>query len=161
VPPTVTRLCDSCEQGRPIRSIRKRINNRPSHALDRVYIDVVIVTPKSFPGKARYSLMCTDSATIARWLWTFEKKGDVFYALQKHVRFCKTQYRRIIKEYCLDDGREYTLVQLNELAAKLGQLIRRTTLYMPEQDSPSERSIRTIIERARCATVDQDIPHFL
>jgi hypothetical protein len=81
VPPTVTRLCNSCERGRPIRSVRKRIDNRPSHALDRVYIDVVIVTPKSFPGKARYSLMCTDSATIARWLWTFKKKDDVFYAL--------------------------------------------------------------------------------
>jgi hypothetical protein len=25
---------------------------------------------------------------------------------------------------------------------------------MPEQDGPSERSIRTIMERARCATVD-------
>jgi hypothetical protein len=25
---------------------------------------------------------------------------------------------------------------------------------MPEQDGPSERSIRTIIERARCTTVD-------
>jgi hypothetical protein len=61
----------------------------------------------------------------------------------------------------LDDGREYTLVQLDELAAKLSQLIKRTTLYMPEQDGPSERSIRTIMERARCATVDQDIPHFL
>jgi hypothetical protein len=32
---------------------------------------------------------------------------------------------------------------------------------MPEQDSPSEQSIKTIIERARCTTVDQDIPHFL
>jgi hypothetical protein len=61
----------------------------------------------------------------------------------------------------LDNRREYMLIQLDELAAKLGQLIRRTTLYMPEQDGPSERSIRTIMERARCATVDQDIPHFL
>jgi hypothetical protein len=66
VPPTVTRLCDSCERGRLIRSVRKRIDNRPLHALDRVYIDVVMVTPKSFLGKARYGLMCTDSATIAR-----------------------------------------------------------------------------------------------
>jgi hypothetical protein len=81
VPPTVTRLCDSCERGRLIRSVRKRIDNRPLYALDRVYIDVVMVTLKSFLGKARYGLMCTDSATTARWLWTFEKKGDVFYAL--------------------------------------------------------------------------------
>jgi hypothetical protein len=81
VPPIVTRLCDSCERGRPIRSVRKRIDNRPLYALDRVYIDVVIVTLKSFLGKARYGLMYTDSATIAQWLWTFEKKGDVFYAL--------------------------------------------------------------------------------
>jgi hypothetical protein len=64
VPPIVTRLCDPCERGRPIRSIKKRIDNRLLYALDRVYIDVVIVTPKSFPGKARYGLMCTDSATI-------------------------------------------------------------------------------------------------
>jgi hypothetical protein len=32
---------------------------------------------------------------------------------------------------------------------------------MPEQDSPSEQSIRTIIERAKYATIDQDIPYFL
>jgi hypothetical protein len=32
---------------------------------------------------------------------------------------------------------------------------------MPEQDGPSKRSIRTIIERARCTIIDQDIPHFL
>jgi hypothetical protein len=54
----------------------------------------------------------------------------------------------------LDNRREYTLIQLNELAAKLGQLIRRTTPYMPEQDGPSEQSIRTIIERARCTTIN-------
>jgi hypothetical protein len=81
VPSIVTRLCDSYKRGRLIRSVRKRIDNRPLYVLDRVYIDVVMVTPKSFPGKARYGLMCTDSATIARWLWTFKKKGDVFYAL--------------------------------------------------------------------------------
>jgi hypothetical protein len=68
VPPTVTRLYNSCERGRPIRSVRKQIDNRPLYTLDRVYIDVVMVTPKSFLGKARYGLMCTDSATIARWL---------------------------------------------------------------------------------------------
>jgi len=66
VPPTVTRLYDSCERGRPIRSVRKRIDNRLLHALDRVYIDVVIVTLKSFLGKARYGLIYTDSVTIAR-----------------------------------------------------------------------------------------------
>jgi hypothetical protein len=65
VPPTVTRLCNSCERGRLIRSVRKQIDNRLSHALDRVYIDVVIVTLKSFLGKAHYGLMCTDSTTIA------------------------------------------------------------------------------------------------
>jgi hypothetical protein len=110
VPPIVTRLCDPYERGRPIRSVRKRIDNRPLHALDQVYIDVVMVTLKSFLGKARYGLIYTDSATIAQWLWTFEKKSDAFYALQKHVQFCKTQYRQIIKEYYLDDRREYTLI---------------------------------------------------
>jgi hypothetical protein len=68
VPPTVTRLCDSYERGRLIRSIRKRIDNRLLYALDRVYIDVVMVTLKPFLGKAYYGLMCTDSATIVRWL---------------------------------------------------------------------------------------------
>jgi hypothetical protein len=32
---------------------------------------------------------------------------------------------------------------------------------MPEQDSPSKRLIRTIMERSRCATINQNIPHFL
>jgi hypothetical protein len=32
---------------------------------------------------------------------------------------------------------------------------------MPEQDGSFKRSIRTIIERARCTTIDQDISYFL
>lgn len=160
-PPLVTRICEPCEKGRPIRKVRKSTNHIALHALDEIHIDVVMLTPRSFPGGYRYGLICTDGASTAKWIWTFAKKGDAFNALKKHVRFCKTQYGRTIKRYRLDDGREYTIIQLDELAGELGQLVERTTPYMPEQDGKSERSIRTIMERARCNTIDQDIPIFL
>ena len=51
-PPTVIRLCDLCKKGRLIRHVRRQIDYRPLHALDVLYIDVVMLTPRSFPSRA-------------------------------------------------------------------------------------------------------------
>jgi nitrogen-specific signal transduction histidine kinase len=61
----------------------------------------------------------------------------------------------------MDDGQEYIIKELNKLADALGQLVKRTTLYTPEQDSKSEQSIHTILDRAKYICINQNIPKFL
>ena len=40
-------------------------------------------------------------------------------------------------------------------------LVEVSTPYTPNQDGRSERAIRIILDRARSATIDQNIPEFL
>jgi hypothetical protein len=54
----------------------------------------------------------------------------------------------------MNDGREYIIKELNKLADALGQLVERTTLYTPEQDGKSKRSIYIILDRARYIRID-------
>jgi hypothetical protein len=61
----------------------------------------------------------------------------------------------------MDEGKEYSLNKLSELAKDLGQIVELTILYNPEQDSTLERLIGIICERTRTAIIDIDIPQFL
>jgi hypothetical protein len=58
----------------------------------------------------------------------------------------------------MDRGKEYSLNKLSELAEDLGQIVKLTTLYNPEQDGTLERLIGIICERTRTAMIDIDIP---
>ena len=77
------------------------------------------------------------------------------------IRRAKTQYKRTIKRCRSDGGKEYSPTQMRELAKDLGIILEESTPYTPEQDGRSERSIRTLMEKLRTATIDQDIPEFL
>ena len=58
----------------------------------------------------------------------------------------------------MDDGQEYSLKKLPELAKALGMVVKVITLYNPEQDGKSECSICMIIEKTRIVIIDMDIP---
>jgi hypothetical protein len=49
----------------------------------------------------------------------------------------------------MDNEQEYIIKELNKLIDALGQLVERTTPYIPEQDSKSKQSIYIILNRAR------------
>ncbi|EKD13314.1 hypothetical protein MBM_08397 [Drepanopeziza brunnea f. sp. 'multigermtubi' MB_m1] len=57
-----------------------------------------------------------------------------------------------------DEGKEYSFKQMKELADHLSILLKKSTPYTLEQNGRSERSIRTLIEKLRIATIDQEIP---
>jgi hypothetical protein len=61
----------------------------------------------------------------------------------------------------MDRGKEYSPNKLSELVENLGQIVKLTTLYNPEQDGTSERLIGIICERTRTVIIDIDIPQFL
>ena len=58
----------------------------------------------------------------------------------------------------MDDGQEYSLKKLPELAKALGMVIEVITPYNPEQDRKSERFIYMIIEKTYIIMIDMDIP---
>ena len=58
----------------------------------------------------------------------------------------KIQFRKIIKKWRINGGKEYSLKKLAGLANNLGQVIKLTILYNLEQDSTSERAIGILYE---------------
>ena len=59
----------------------------------------------------------------------------------------KTQFRRVIKKWRMDRGKEYSLKKLAELTDNLKQVIELTTLYNLEQDSTSKQVIGILYKR--------------
>jgi transposase InsO family protein len=57
------------------------------------------------------------------------------------IVLAKTQFGKDIKAWRMDRGREYSLLQLQELCDEVGSILELTTIYTPEQDGISERSI--------------------
>jgi hypothetical protein len=79
----------------------------------------------------------------------------------KYQKIIKTQFNRVVKKWCIDKGKEYSLNKLSELAKDLGQIVELTTLYNPEQDGTLERLIGIICERIQTVIINMNIPQFL
>lgn len=159
-PPLVTRVCDPCEKGRPLKFINKKAVRRATSALERVHLDVVHITPRGLGGE-NYATLFTDEATSTKWAYTFSVKSEAFDSVKQFDSYCRTQYQRFVKSWRLDGGREYSPKEMTIFADAVGQIIEIATPYNPHQDGKSERSLRTVMERQRPAHIDQNIPGFL
>ncbi len=159
-PPSVTRVCDPCEKGRPLKFINKKAVRRAKEALEHVHLDVVYITPRGLNGK-NYAALFTDEATSIHWAYTFSVKSEAFDAVKLFEKECRTQYGRTIKSWRLDGGREYSPKEMAIFTKELGQILEIATPYNPHQDGKSERSLRTVMERLRPAYIDQNIPENL
>ena len=76
-PPTVTRLCDPCEKGRPLKFINKKSMRHATEALARVHVDVIHITPRGLNGE-NYGILFTDEATSVKWGYMFAVKSEAF-----------------------------------------------------------------------------------
>ena len=81
-PPTVTRLCDPCEKGRPLKFINKKSMRRATEALARVHVDVIHITPRGLNGE-NYGTLFTDEATSVKWGYMFAIKSEAFDSVKQ------------------------------------------------------------------------------
>lgn len=69
----------------------------------------------------------------------------------------RTQYNATVKSWRLHRGKEYSPGQMGALAAKLGQVLEMTALYLLEQERRLDKSIGIIISRDRTVPIDSNI----
>ena len=127
---------------------------------DEVHIDVVMISPQGI-GKKKYATVFTEKATSIRWAYFHQLKNGAYNALVKYQKMVKTQFKRVIKKWRMDGGKEYSPTKLTDLADDLGQVVKLTTLYNPEQDGTLERLIGILCKRTRTAMIDMAILIFL
>jgi hypothetical protein len=160
--PNVSITCDPCEKGKPYRGTRKHANPRiyEIKAAECWHIDVFLISPLGLNGE-KYGMIVTCERTGMKFFHTFTKKNEAFVKIKDHLAYIKTHFKTTPKFFRLDGGKEYVPSQLEQLANDIGSEVETTTARTPNQDGKSERAIRTILERARCAMIDQGIPQFL
>ena len=79
---------------------------------NKVHINIVIITPQGI-GKKKYATVFTKKATSVRWAYFHKLKNGVYNALVKYQKIVKTQFRKVIKKWHIDGGKEYSLKKAN------------------------------------------------
>ena len=124
----MTRICDPCEYGKPTKSVRRYVDNTVKDALGELDLDVVTFNERAH-NQHKYAVIFTCRATKARWAYTFAHKGNAKNAIKKMNKMTQTQYKRTVRVWRLDGGREFGPNDLSALTSEMGQLIEKTTPY--------------------------------
>ena len=128
--------------------------------LDRIHVDVAQIKPQGFNGH-NFGSLFTDDASRQRWFFSHRDKGGAKLAIDCMIKRFKTQWNKIVKIWRLDGGKEYGVHDLKKKMDDLGSILEITTSYAPDQDGVSERSIRTVLDKARPLVEDFQIPKYL
>jgi hypothetical protein len=152
--------CEPCSLAKPVRHTRKVATKRVFKVLGKIRVDTFHITPRGYNGHL-YGVLLTDEFSTVKWGYTFKKKNEAYDCIKKLIKLANTQWDLKIRAWRMDGRREYSLTQLKDLCDELGSILEITTPHSADQDSRSERAIRTILERVRSVMIDQDIPAFL
>ena len=88
-------------------------------------------------------------------------KSEVFSKFKEYKALVENQMDRKIKNLRLDNCREFTSEEFNELCRESGIMREFITTYNPQQNGVAERKNRTIMETAKAMLHDQDLPMHL
>jgi transposase InsO family protein len=86
----------------------------------------------------------TSSKTVSKvlvlhaWISVIRKKSDAAKHIKEFVTMVETQFGKIIKEWQIDGGGEFTSDELLEFLKEKGILIRNPLPYMHQQNGCAE-----------------------
>ena len=72
----------------------------------------------------------------------------------------KTQFKKVIKKWHIDGGKEYSLKKLAELTDNLKQIVKFTTPYNLEQDGTFKQVIGILCKHTQTVIININIPQF-
>ena len=110
-------------------------------------------------GGYRYGSVVIDDATRTRFPIVLKTKDEICDELPKVINRIETETGRPVKALRTDDGGEYE--RLQPYLDQKGIVREKSAPYAQDQDGVAERSIRTILERARTMMIHTKLPHHL
>lgn len=158
--PTETKVCEPCELAKPLRHTRKTTIHRETKAGKKIHCDVLRIKPGGIM-RQNWASILTDEATRIRWVQFYENKHEAFDSLKWIIKHLDVKYNIKVACFRIDGGKEFTVNEIKKLTTRIGADLEITTPHTPEQDPISERSMRTVVERARTTMIEMGIPSFL
>jgi hypothetical protein len=112
---------------------------------------------KNSIGGARYFVTFIDDKTRKTFVYFLKSKDEVFAKFKEFKSHAEKQTGKRIKILRSDNGGEYTSAAFDRYLKDRGIQHQKTVPYTPEQNGVAERANRTIVERARCMILEQDM----
>ena len=154
-------FCEPCTKGKQHKIHSKEpATHRTLVPGERWHVDLVGGgnTLKDTQGH-NMSAILTDDATHRRFSYPVKTKDDAALKVQEHILLAEAQYGYICKQLHSDDDSIFKPIQ-TWLSAR-GIMREPSAPYAQDQDGISERSIRTLIEKARTMRIQAGLPNKL
>lgn len=156
-----TSFCESCVLGKQHKVHSKK---PPTHRAklpgERLHNDL-FGGGNTLPavGGYRYGSVIIDDATRTRFPILLKTKDGICDEIPTIINRIEVQTGRPVKALQTDDGKEFK--RLETFFKEKGITHETSAAYAQDQDGVAERSIRTILERAKTMMIHANLPHSL
>ncbi len=155
-------FCIGCVKGKTpqkkIPKISRSFFPKTTKPLKVFYLDCAgPITPKSYNKETGF-LLITDGNCNNRWFRTYSKKTRIPELLIETLLSVMNEFEITIRRLHSDRGSEFNNQRINQFCKKNGILTSWSTPGRPQKNGKAERSIRTVINRARSLLYSSNMP---
>lgn len=142
--------CVACVEGKQARKpFKKVVYKQATSLLELVHSDVCgPMTDTSFQGN-KYALLFVDDYTRFIFIYFISSKTEVKEKFCHFQSLLERQTGAKVKAVRTDNGGEYVNHDLSEHFRANGIVHQTTVVYSPQQNGVAERTIRSVVEKAR------------
>lgn len=166
-------FCEPCVYGKQHRTPSRVPMQRATAKFERIHTDLGgggktlnAETPGYVEGFAdtpsignnHYYIVFTDDYTRFRWWYPLKSKSEAFGKLLELLAMIKNQEGLTLKKLRSDNGGEFDSKAVKLFLQQQGIQWEPTVPYAPDQNGVSERSNRTLIEKARTQLIGAGLP---
>ena len=148
--------CEICCEGKQSR-LPFSSGTRANETLQIIHSDICGPMESKSIGGSRYFLLFIDDFSRMTFIYFLKAKSEVLGYFKEFKSMVENHQEKKIKILRTDNGCEYCSNNFEDFLKGEGIIHQKTNSYTPEQNGLSERSNRTIVERARCLLFEADL----
>ena len=126
----------------------------------RVHCDIWGPSSTTSLTGAKWYLIIVDDFTRLTWVYLFKSKGEASYAVENYFNMIKRQFGISIKQFRLDNAREFFNYHLSTFFEKQGVVHESSCVNTPQQNGVAERKIGHVTTMARTLLLHYNIPKY-
>lgn len=148
--------CQVCCEGKQSR-LPFSTGTRATEMLQIVHSDICGPMECKSIGGARYFLLFVDDFSRMTFIYFLKAKSETLSYFKEFKSMVENYQNTKIKILRTDNGCEYCSNAFQGFLKCEGIIHQKTNPYTPEQNGLSERSNRTIVEKARCLIFEAEL----
>ena len=150
-------LCEPCVKGKSTR--RPFSGHRPqtTRPLERVHTDICGPIPETAIDGSRYFITFKDDWSNLTVTYLMKTKSEALDKFIQYKRMAEAHWDKKIERLRCDRGSEYLSNEFRFFCKKEGVVLDPTGGYDPEANGVSERTNRTILDKARSMLCDSGL----